>query len=105
MIGRGRGGAYSFVARLSRSTVEHASVSRRNTVPTPNKGMGGGGGTHVMHGRCRMTTIGPGIPILPERSMSEFRWRRGRGGVEEGLDDHEEKRGGGDKKYKNSAGR
>ena len=35
------GGAYSFVACLSHSTIDHASLSRRSTVPstvpTPNK--------------------------------------------------------------------
>ena len=31
------GGAYSFVACLSHSTIDHASLSRRSTVPTPNR--------------------------------------------------------------------
>ena len=33
--GGGRGGAYSFVACLSHLTIDHASLSRRSTVPTP----------------------------------------------------------------------
>ena len=33
--GRGEGG-YSFVACLSHLTIDHASFSRRSTVPTPN---------------------------------------------------------------------
>ena len=33
--GRG-GGAYSFAACLSHLTIDHASLSRRSTVPTPN---------------------------------------------------------------------
>ena len=35
--GGGTGGAYSFVACLSRLTIDHASLSRRSTVPTPNR--------------------------------------------------------------------
>ena len=31
------GGAYSFVACLSHLTIDHASLSRRSTVPTPNR--------------------------------------------------------------------
>ena len=31
-----RGGGYSFVACLSNLTTDHASLSRRRTVPTPN---------------------------------------------------------------------
>ena len=31
------GGAYSFVACLSSLAVDHASLSRRSTAPTPNK--------------------------------------------------------------------
>ena len=37
MGGRG-GGAYSFVACLGHLTIDHASLSRRSTVPTPNRG-------------------------------------------------------------------
>ena len=33
----GGGGAYSFVARLSNSTIDHAPLWRRSTVPTPNR--------------------------------------------------------------------
>ena len=33
----GWGGAYSFVACLSHLTIDHASLSRRSTVPTPNR--------------------------------------------------------------------
>ena len=37
-VQRGRGGgAYSFVACLSRLTIDHTSLSRRSTVPTPNR--------------------------------------------------------------------
>ena len=37
-IGKDRGEAgYSFVACLSPSTIDHASLSRRSTVPTPNE--------------------------------------------------------------------
>ena len=32
---RGGGGGYSFVVRLSQLTVDHASLSRQSTVPTP----------------------------------------------------------------------
>ena len=32
-----RGGAYSFVACLGHLTIRHASLSRRTTVPTPNR--------------------------------------------------------------------
>ena len=32
-----RGGAYSFVACLSHLTIDHASLSRRSTGPTPNR--------------------------------------------------------------------
>ena len=35
--GRGRAGAYSFVACLSHLTIEHASLSRWRTVPTRDK--------------------------------------------------------------------
>ena len=35
--GEGGGGAYSFVACLSNLTIDHASLSRRSTVPTPNR--------------------------------------------------------------------
>ena len=31
------GGAYSLVACLSHLTIDHASLSRRSTVPTPNR--------------------------------------------------------------------
>ena len=31
------GGAYSFVACLGHLTIDHASLSRRSTVPTPNR--------------------------------------------------------------------
>ena len=31
------GAAYSFVACLSHLTIDHASLSRRSTVPTPNR--------------------------------------------------------------------
>ena len=31
------GGGYSFVACLSHSTIDHASLSRRSTVTTPNR--------------------------------------------------------------------
>ena len=31
------GGGYSFVACLSHLTIDHASLSRRSTVPTPNR--------------------------------------------------------------------
>ena len=31
------GGAYSFVAGLSHLTIDHASLSRRSTVPTPSR--------------------------------------------------------------------
>ena len=34
---RDRGGAYSFVACLGHLAIEHASLSRRSTVPTPNR--------------------------------------------------------------------
>ena len=34
---RGDGGAYSFVARLSHLTTDHASLSRRSIVPTPDR--------------------------------------------------------------------
>ena len=34
---RGGEGAYSFVACLSHLTVDHASLSRRSTVPAPNR--------------------------------------------------------------------
>ena len=33
----GGGGAYSYVACLSRLTIDHASFSRRRTVPTPDR--------------------------------------------------------------------
>ena len=32
-----RGGVSSFVARLSHLSIDHASLSRRSTVPTPNR--------------------------------------------------------------------
>ena len=35
--GGGGEGAYSFVACLSHLTIDHASLSRRSTVPTPNR--------------------------------------------------------------------
>ena len=35
--GRRKGGAYSFVACLSRLIIDHALFSRRSTVPTPNR--------------------------------------------------------------------
>ena len=42
--GRGEGGgAYSFVARLSHLTIDHAILSRRSTVPTPTRD------THLQH--------------------------------------------------------
>ena len=34
----GAGGAYSFVGCLSHLTLDHASLSRRSTVPTPKGG-------------------------------------------------------------------
>ena len=34
---RGGGEAYSFVACLSHLTIDHASLPRRSTVPTPNR--------------------------------------------------------------------
>ena len=34
---RGRGGAYSIVACISHLTIDQASLSRRGTVPTPNR--------------------------------------------------------------------
>ena len=38
MPGRGEyGGTYSFVACLSRLTIDHASLSRRSTVLTPSR--------------------------------------------------------------------
>ena len=33
------GGAYSFVACLGHLTIDHASLSRRSTVPTPNRNL------------------------------------------------------------------
>ena len=33
----GGGGGYAFAACLSRLTLDHASLSRRSTVPTPNR--------------------------------------------------------------------
>ena len=33
----GGGGGYSFFACLSHLTIDHASLSRRSTVPTPNR--------------------------------------------------------------------
>ena len=33
----GRGGAYSFVVCLSYMTIDHAPLSRRSNVPTPNR--------------------------------------------------------------------
>ena len=35
--GAGGGGAYPFVACLSHMTIDHASLLRRSTVPTPNR--------------------------------------------------------------------
>ena len=36
-VGAVRGWGYSFVACLSHVTIDHASLSRRSTVPTPNR--------------------------------------------------------------------
>ena len=77
----GAAAAYSFVACLRHLTSDHASLVRRNTVPTPDRGTsnirrGGGVGVldrryvfELMHGRSRMT-IDPRILTMPERSMS-----------------------------------
>ena len=96
-----RGGAYSFVACVGHLTISHASLSRRSTVPTPNRdtsnvwalislfplycvetvailipflfGRGGGGGMlKIMHGHNGMT-IDPRILEMPRRSTLGFR--------------------------------
>ena len=44
------GGVYSFVACLSRLTIDHASLSRRSTVPTPSRDTSKGGGSNDRQG-------------------------------------------------------
>ena len=41
-------GAYSFVACFGRLTIDHASLSRRSTVPTPNRHLQQSGANYVL---------------------------------------------------------
>ena len=71
----GGGEAYSFVACVkSHLTIDHASLSRRGTVPNPNRHTARGGVVIIiMHGRNRMTAvIDPRIPTMPGQSTSGF---------------------------------
>ena len=61
---RARGGEYSLVACLSRLIINHASLSRRNTLPILNS-------ISFMHNRSNMT-IDPRILTMPGRSTSGY---------------------------------
>ena len=70
-----RGGAYSFVACLNHLTIDHASLSRRSTVPTPNRANSWGvvytrnfvRNVQIMHGiNIRVTDL---FPILVQHSV------------------------------------
>ena len=50
-----RGGGYSFGACVSHLTIEHAFLSRRSTVPTPNRHFEHLGAHHVLSIYCKET--------------------------------------------------
>ena len=66
-------GTFSFVACRSLLTIDHASLSRRSTVPTRDTSniWGGAYSCLAMHGRSRMT-IDPRIPTMPGQSTSGY---------------------------------